>query len=237
MKGQQRGTNDDTRLTTGCEALDDLLGGGFPRGAVSQVYGEPSTGKTNICMQTAVETVEDGGGVVYIDTEGLSLERLRQIGGDSIEDRAHDFIIKEVYDFEEQAVAVRDVEDLAADTDLIILDSATGLYRVEQEQEEDKESALRRLTRQVTQLTSTARRYDLAVVATNQIYTAVESTTDEIAPLGGRAMEHWTKIIMRLERSTMSDKRKATVEKHPSLPAGRDAEFLITDAGVEDSDS
>jgi len=119
----------------------------------------------------------------------------------------------------------------------VVLDSATGLYRVEQEEDENEESALRRLTRQVTQLTATARRYDLAVVATNQIYTAVDSTTDEIAPLGGTAMEHWTKIIARLERSTMSDKRRATVEKHPSLPAGRDAEFLITGAGIEDADS
>jgi DNA repair protein RadB len=230
---QGRETDDDTHLSTGCAALDGLLGGGFPRGAVSQVYGEPSTGKTNVCMQTAVEAVEDGGGVVYIDTEGLSLDRLRQIGGEEIEDRAHDFIIKDVYDFDEQAVAVRDVEDLATDTDLVVLDSATGLYRVERD-DGDEESALRRLTRQITQLTGLARRYDIAVVATNQIYTAVESTTDDVAPLGGRAMEHWTKIILRLEQSAMSDKRKATVEKHPSKPAGVDAEFRITDTGVED---
>lgn len=234
MKGEQRATDDDARLSTGCSALDDLLGGGFPRGAVSQVYGEPSTGKTNICMQTAVETVENGGGVAYIDTEGLSLDRLRQIGGDGIEDRAHEFIVKDVYDFDEQAVAVRDVEDLAADTDLVVLDSATGLYRVERDDGDD-ESALRRLTRQITQLTGMARRYDLAVVVTNQIYTAVESTTDDVAPLGGRAMEHWTKIILRLERSAVSDKRKAIVEKHPSRQAGVDAEFRITDAGVEDA--
>jgi DNA repair protein RadB len=235
MKGEQRRDSGDTHVSTGCDGLDGVLGGGFPRGAVSQVYGEPSTGKTNICMQTAVETVEDGGGVVYIDTEGLSLERLRQIGGENIEDSAHDFIIKDVYDFDEQAVAVRDVESLAADTDLVVLDSATGLYRVEQQQQDDEESALRRLTRQVTQLTGMARRYDLAVVATNQIYTAVESTTEEIAPLGGRAMEHWTKIIMRLERSAVSEKRQATVEKHPSKRSGVDTEFRITDSGVEDA--
>jgi DNA repair protein RadB len=233
MKGRQRGASDDARVPTGCDALDELLGGGFPRGAVSQVYGEPSTGKTNLCMQTAVEVIEDGGGVAYIDTEGLSLDRLRQIGGEALDDRAHEFIIKDVYDFDEQSVAVRDVEDIATDTDLVVLDSATGLYRVERDDGDD-ESALRRLTRQITQLTGMARRYDIAVVVTNQIYTAVESATDDVAPLGGRAMEHWTKIILRLGRSEMSDKRKATVEKHPSKPAGLDAGFVITDVGVED---
>jgi DNA repair protein RadB len=234
MKGEQRVTYDDARLSTGCGTLDGLLGGGFPRGAVSQIYGEPSTGKTNICMQTAVEAVEDGGGVAYIDTEGLSLGRLRQIGGEGFEDRAHDFIIKDVYDFDEQSVAVRDVEDIATETDLVVLDSATGLYRVERDDGDD-ESALRRLTRQITQLTGMARRYGIAVVVTNQIYTAVESTTEDVAPLGGTAMEHWTKIIVRLDGSTVSDKRKATVEKHPSKPAGVDAGYRITDDGVEDA--
>ncbi|MDY6780284.1 MAG: hypothetical protein SV760_07030, partial [Halobacteria archaeon] len=37
---------DDPYLTTGCEALDDLLGGGFERGVVSQLYGPPAAGKT-----------------------------------------------------------------------------------------------------------------------------------------------------------------------------------------------
>jgi len=184
MEGRQKNEGDDTRLTTGCDALDGILGGGFPRGAVSQVYGEPSAGKTNVCLQTAVEAVEDGGGVVYIDTEGLSLERLRQIGGDGFEERAHDFIVKDAYDFEEQAVAVRDIENIAAETDLVVLDSATGLYRVEPD--DGEESSLRRLTRQIAHLTGLARKHGFGVVATNQIYTAVETPGEEYSPLAAR---------------------------------------------------
>lgn len=235
MKGRQRSGSEDARLSTGCDSLDNLLGGGFPRGAVSQVYGEPSAGKTNVCMQTAVEAVEDGGGVVYIDTEGMSLERLKQVGGDGFEDHAHDFIVKDVYDFEEQAVAVRDVENLAAETDLVVLDSATGLYRVEPDDAED-DSSLRRLTRQIAHLTGVARKHNVAVVATNQIYTAVETAGEEYSPLGGKMMEHWTKIIVRLDRSKVDDtKRRATVEKHPAKPPGEEAEFRITASGVEDA--
>lgn len=234
MEGRQRAERDDAHLTTGCDALDDALGGGFPRGAVSQVYGEPSAGKTNICLQTAVEAVKDGGGVVYIDTEGLSLERLRQIGGDGFEDRAHNFIVKDVYDFEEQAVAVRDVENIAAETDLVVLDSATGLYRVEPD--DGEESSIRRLTRQIAHLTGLARKHGFAVVATNQIYTAVETVDEDYSPLGGKMMEHWTKIIVRLDRSRVDEtKRRATVEKHPSKPPGVEAEFRITGSGVEDA--
>ena len=234
MEGKQRSERDDTRLTTGCDALDDVLGGGFPRGVVSQVYGEPSAGKTNICMQTAVEAVEDGGSVVYIDTEGMSLQRLEQIAGEDFEDHAHDFIVKDVYDFEEQAVAVRDIENLASETDLVVLDSATGLYRIESD--DGEESSLRRLTRQIAHLTGLARKHGFAVVATNQIYTAVETQDEKYSPLGGKMMEHWTKIILRLERSKVDDaKRRATVEKHPAQPPGGKAEFRITGSGVEDA--
>jgi DNA repair protein RadB len=232
MKGRQRSGSDDRRLTTGCEALDDLLGGGFQRGTVSQVYGEPSAGKTNICLQTAVEAVEEGGGVVYIDTEGVSLERLRQIGGDGFEENAHDFIIKDAYDFEEQAVAVRDVENIAAETDLVVLDSATGLYRVEAD--DGEESSLKRLTRQIAHLTGLARKHGFAVIATNQIYTAVETQDEEYNPLGGKMMEHWTSVIVSLERSRVDEtKRRATIEKHPAKPPGEEAEFRITGSGIE----
>ncbi|PSQ45443.1 DNA repair protein RadB, partial [Halobacteriales archaeon SW_6_65_15] len=66
---------DDTHISTGCDALDDLLGGGIERGTVTQVYGAPGAGKTNVALSTAVEVAASGGTAVYIDTEGLSVER------------------------------------------------------------------------------------------------------------------------------------------------------------------
>ncbi|MDY7081847.1 MAG: DNA repair and recombination protein RadB [Halobacteria archaeon] len=235
----------DVHLTTGCESLDSLLGGGFERGVVSQLYGLPGTGKTNICIQTAVETIRDGGSVVYIDTEGFSPARFEQIAGDDSDEIAREFIVKEVYDFDEQVVAVRDVENLASEIDLVILDSATGLYRVEPHDEDangsDDESPLKRLTRQVTHLTSLARRYDFAAVITNQVYTRMENgmgsnnasgNSNGISPLGGRMVEHWTKAIVRLEKSG-GNSRKAFLEKHRSQPTGRSASFHISDDGIE----
>ncbi|MFB6088008.1 MAG: DNA repair protein RadB, partial [Haloarculaceae archaeon] len=38
------------RISTGCDAIDELLGGGFERGAVTQVYGPPAAGKTNLAL-------------------------------------------------------------------------------------------------------------------------------------------------------------------------------------------
>ncbi|XGI82910.1 DNA repair and recombination protein RadB [Halorutilales archaeon Cl-col2-1] len=226
----------DRRLTTGSDSLDSLLGGGFRRGSVAQVYGSPGTGKTNICLQTAVETIRSGGSVVYIDTEGISIERFRQIAGESYEETARDFIINEVYDFEDQDAAVKDVENVASEVDLVVLDSATGLYRIQDLDgggDKGDRSPLKRLTRQVAHLTSLARKHGVAVVVTNQIYTNIDGKEDEdeYSPLGGKSIEHWTKTIVRL--TNHGGRREAVLEKHLSRETGESATFSITSDGVE----
>jgi len=40
-------------------------------------------------------------------------------------------VISEAYDFDDQREAVRDAEELAEEIELIVLDSATGFYRLE----------------------------------------------------------------------------------------------------------
>lgn len=227
MTDQVQEQND--RVSTGCSSLDALLGGGWERGVVSQVYGPPGSGKTNVALQSAVGVADSGGGVVYIDTEGLSLERFRQIAGDNYKEVAREFMVKEVYDFEEQASAVRDVENLASEVEFVVLDSATGLYRLERDEEDGP--PLQRLTRQVTHLTGLARRYDLAVLLTNQVYTKMDEGVEEVRPLGGRMVQHWTKAIIELE-IIGEGRRRAVLHKHRSRPTGERTRFSITPNGV-----
>src|SRR4030042_4394779 len=70
-------------LPLGCQPLDVLLGDGIESGIITRVYGEAGTGKTNLCLQAARECVLSGKKVAYIDTEGVSVERIRQICVDS----------------------------------------------------------------------------------------------------------------------------------------------------------
>ncbi|MEZ5334643.1 MAG: ATPase domain-containing protein [Methanolobus sp.] len=53
------------QLSSGCKPIDDLLGGGFEVGVVTQIYGEPGSGKTNLSLQLAVECVKNGKKVIY----------------------------------------------------------------------------------------------------------------------------------------------------------------------------
>lgn len=262
-------------LSTGCEAIDDLLGGGLARGVVTQIYGPPAAGKTNLALSSAVEVAARGGSVLYVDTEGLSIARFEQFAsahaevidddrsrdwetdsddrtgenegdgtdtgqgtnngrnegdGDAIDDLSSRIVISEALDFIEQEEAIRDAVELADQVELIVLDSATGHYRLERGDEKEGGETLRRVGWQVKQLLSYARKHDLAVLLTNQVYTDTES--DRTRPLGGYVLAHLTGVIIRLERFR-SGQRRATLEKHESKAAGETARFRITGAGLE----
>ncbi|AGB16727.1 DNA repair and recombination protein RadB [Halovivax ruber XH-70] len=233
----------DAAISTGCAPVDDLLGGGFERGAVTQLYGPPAAGKTNLALSGAVEAAADGGTAVYIDTEGLSVERFEQlltarVDGDAddianAESIASQIVIEDALDFAEQAEAVRDVEEFAERADLIVLDSATGFYRLERAGDAEAGDALRQVTSQVTHLLSLARKHDIAVVITNQVFTDPDS--DRTRPLGGNTLEHWTGAILRIDRFRGGN-RRATLEKHRAKPAGESVQFAITDEGLTGSD-
>ena len=223
------GEVDPGPVSTGCEPLDQLLGGGLERGTVTQLYGPPAAGKTNVALSAAVETAAGGGTALYVDTEGLSVERFRQIAdarGDG--ELTSRIVVSAVHDFGEQREAVQDAADFADRADLIVVDSITGFYRLERTKEQDGES-LRDVARQITHLLGLARRHDLAVLVTNQVYTDPDSNQDR--PLGGHTMAHWTGVIVKLERFR-GGIRRATLNKHGAKPAGESARFQITGTGL-----
>jgi DNA repair protein RadB len=225
-------------IKTGCEPLDELLGGGFDRGTVSQVYGPPAAGKTNVALSAAVEAAASGGRALYVDTEGLSLDRFEQMAGAGLEagadaadldDLAARVIVTEATDFEEQREAVRDVEEFVDEVDLVVVDSLTGFYRLERAGDAMEGDALRAVGDQVTYLLSLARKHDVAVVVTNQVFADPDS--DRVRPLGGNTLEHWTGVVLRVDRFRGGN-RRATLEKHRSKAAGDSVTFRIVDDGL-----
>ncbi|MEA3144299.1 MAG: repair protein RadB [Thermoplasmata archaeon] len=66
-------------LATGCSSLDALLDGGLERDAITLVFGEGGSGKTNLALQCARAAARAGLRTAYVDTEGVSSVRLRQV--------------------------------------------------------------------------------------------------------------------------------------------------------------
>ena len=233
-----------TKYSTGCKSIDELLGGGFESGTVTQLYGEAGSGKTNICLQVAIECARKGKAIIFIDSEGFSPERFSQIASSStgedaeVKSIARRIIIYEPQSFEQQTSCINEIETVIKEKEgkngvaLIILDSATLFYRLELDNE--RSIYLRRvLANQIMHLLELARGYDLAVIITNQVYMDIE--TGNLRPSGGYALEHLSKVIVELEKAAEGwGKRRATLKKHRSMPEDTSCDFFITGNGVED---
>lgn len=216
-------------LPSGCTPIDELIGSGFERGIITQVYGEAGSGKTNLAIQLSIACVRNQEKVVFIDTEGFSPERFRQIAGEDAAEIAKSIIIYEPADFTSQHSAVCSCEKIMSeDIGLIVFDSPVTFYR-QQPDEEENQRLRRQLANQLSTLHSLAHRYKVGVLITNQVYTDIDSNL--LLPLGGNPLSHLSKTIIQLEKAG-PQRRRAILRKHRFRPEGISCEFIITQTGL-----
>jgi len=214
-----------------CRSLDELLEGGAESGSVTLIYGEAGTGKTNLCLVLARNIARQGKKVVYLDTEGVSLERYRQICGEDFEGVLKSTLIFEVHSFDDQERMVDRAIKLAegnVDVGMIVVDSISMYYRLTSREEEKGER--KSLTSQSLKLLGAARKKGIPVVLTSQVYTDIEHGTFEA--LGGHSLMHNAKTLLKLEKVS-TGRRRAVLMKHRHIEEGRSAEFRLVRQGIE----
>jgi DNA repair protein RadB len=217
------------RRSAGSPALDHLIGGGLEVRTITQFYGEPASGKSTLCMIAAVACLRAGQTVIYIDSEGFSIERFRQIAGTDTEEIADRLFLFEPFDFEHQGTMIAEAERIlkTKKPGLLVMDSATALYRTDLEKGRD---SIQMLTRQMIQLLGYSKRYEIPVIITNQVY--MDTMKNTYFGLGGTALEHLSKVIIRLEKTDTPGFRRARLVKHRSQPEGANFDFEITGDGI-----
>ena len=216
-------------------SLDAMLGGGFEKGTITQIFGPPSSGKTNIALALTVNVAKTNKKVIYMDTEGgISIDRIKQISGPDFSNVANNIIVFEPTSFQEQNDMLKSIDvwlrKKHGDVDLIVVDSAVALYRVD----DMKSSRLNKeLGKQMGLLSKIARQYDIAVIVTNQIYSAIDDEgNSDVKAVGGTILQYWSKVIIQLERGDEVSQRIATLKRHRSIPEGKQAMFSITSRGI-----
>jgi DNA repair protein RadB len=217
------------KLSSGIEALDTLLGGGLEARTITQIYGEPASGKSTLCMIAAISCLRAGQPVVYIDSEGFSIERFRQIAGEDTEKIADLLFLFEPLDFEHQGAMIAEAEKVLKThkPGLLVMDSATALSRTDLEK---GRGALQARTKQMIHLLGSGKRYEIPVIITNQVY--MDTTRNTFYGLGGVALEHLSKAIVRLEKAETPGLRRARLVKHRSRPEGASFLFEIVEEGI-----
>ena len=228
------------------EPLHGLLNGLEPK-AITNFYGTPGTGKTNLCLLAAVDCARKGGKVVFIDTEGgFSLERLKQVAPDDYEKVLESIELVEPKSLHEQTEAVRKAGERGPD--LVILDSSVALYRVEHAQTKEKAddsnrkceidsvmAANRELSKQLSALSALARGKEIPVIITAHAFGRSWGNASSYDIVGGDPVRYWSKSIIFLEKTGKTSERRARVIKHRSLPEDKEARFMLVQEGIRPS--
>ena len=215
------------------EPLNSIIARLEPK-TVTNFYGGPGTGKTNLCLMAAIECIKSGGCVTYIDTEGgFSKERLCQLTKEP-DQCLQKITLLEPKTFEEQGKVIRALEKEKHKADLIILDSAVALYRLEYaDPKAETLEAHRELSKQISILSTLSRDKNIPVIITAHTFQNWDTGQNEV--VGGDMIKYWSKAIVYLERTNKTSERKATIVKHRWVPEGGTVKFVIVEDGIKPS--
>ncbi len=235
-------------LSTGCKALDDLLGGGIETQAITEFVGEFGTGKTQICHQLAVmvQLPREKGGLegkaIYIDTEGtFRPERIIQIAqykGADPTSVLKNIIYARAYNSDHQMFLVEEASKIVEEKNvkLVIVDSLVSHFRSEYPGREQLAVRQQRINKHIHQLLRLADIYNIAIVVTNQVMSQPDIFFgNPLKPAGGNVVAHGTTYRVWL-RKGKDNKRIARIFDSPKHPES-EAVFAITEEGVVDISS
>ncbi|MBC8497364.1 hypothetical protein H8D40_00115, partial [Candidatus Bathyarchaeota archaeon] len=118
----------------------------------------------------------------------------------------------------------------ASNTPLIV-DSITGLYRLEAGDPRRTFKTNKELNRDLGFLSETAKAKQAAVLVTGQVR-SILGETSQVEPVAHRLLRYWSETILKLESTSIQAVRQATLEKPTDEP--RSVRFMLADSGLEE---
>jgi DNA repair protein RadB len=220
------------KVSSGSDVFDDFLEGGYEKDVLTTIYGPSGSGKTTLCKLAAIAMARKKKKVIYIDTEGgFSRERMKQLTGDELEETLKYIVILKPTSFKEQVKALEKLKNIVNEKiGLIIVDTLTIFYRLELSKGEDIKETNNKLIWQVSYLTEIARKKQIPMIVTNQVYSDF-SKKDDYKMVGGDILRYNSKCLIKL-LNINRNKRKATLVSHRSIAEGKEREFGIINEGI-----
>ncbi|XP_078172093.1 RAS associated with diabetes protein 51 isoform X2 [Carex rostrata] len=198
------------QITSGSRELDKILEGGIETGSITELYGEFRSGKTQLCHTLCV-------------TCQLPLD---QGGGEG----------KALYIDAEGTFRPQRLLQIADRFALMIVDSATALYRTDFSGRGELSARQMHLAKFLRSLQKLADEFGVAVVITNQVVSQVDGSAmfagPQVKPIGGNIMAHASTTRLAL-RKGRAEERICKVISSPCL-AEAEARFQISPEGVTD---
>jgi DNA repair protein RadA len=230
------------RLSTKCEDVDNLFNGGLTSESVYEVYGEFGCGKTQFCLSLAAETIAKGSDVVWIDCEDtFKPRRLSEIMVNRelcTEEESLEKLDKVKYFYtpnsEQLMGTVDSLSDLMLERrpKLVILDGAIGQFREEYLGRGTLAERQNQIARLMTHLKNISFYFRCVVVFTNQVQSdPAIMFGDPVKPIGGNIVAHASTYRVYFKKS--GKKRIARMIDSPEHEM-KDASYTLTIKGIED---
>ena len=216
------------KIPTGSKILDKMLNSGYETDIITTIYGPAGSGKTVLCLLCSLGVARSGKKVIYVDTEGnFSLERLKQIAPDyqKILDK---IVFLRPTSFKGQKKSFEKLKEIVDNKiGLIVVDTIAMLYRLELGKNDDIYEVNRELGKQLSYLTEIARKKNIPVLITNQVYADFENK-DDVKMVGGDLLKYGSKCLLELQ-ITPSGNRRVVLRKHRSIPEEKKIVFKIVE--------
>nr|CAG4637896.1 EOG090X0906 [Chydorus sphaericus] len=252
---------DMVQISTGSKELDKLLGGGIETGSITEIFGEFRTGKTQLCLTLAVICQACS----YLSSRALELLNydvplssltiyLISFPSTMVEPKENVSTLT----LKERSVlsafwlslnvlgstvlmfwTMLPASAMMAESRyaLLIVDSATALYRTDYSGRGELSARQMHLARFLRMLLRLADEFGVAVVITNQVVAQVDGgamfAADPKKPIGGNIIAHasTTRLYLRKGRG---ETRICKIYDSPCLPEA-EAMFAILPDGVNDA--
>ena len=186
-------------ISTGLQKLDNFLSGGIPNGIIVDIFGGNGTGKTQFVLQLSINSIKNGGNILFLDTTGgFRPERILEIQKKSNLDinLLDKITVSRITNTSEQINSLKTLEE--HNFSLIIIDNVTDLFSYEYKNNKSIFEKNSLFMKHMHELSVYAITHKIPIVVTNMIRNMDDKEVENMA----NSIDLFTHIKIHLSKNS-----------------------------------